>query len=56
MKYRITENLPRGLITIEEITDVEEEVILPSRQESLDLRPSESIYYYSAFKQDPWYS
>ena len=56
MKFHITKNLPPGLISIEEITDTKEEVILPSRQEYLDLRQSESIYYYSPFKKDTCYS
>ena len=30
VKFRITENLPPGLISIKEITDKEEEIILPS--------------------------
>ena len=50
VKFRIPENLPLGLFSIEEITDTEGEDILPLDQESLDIRPSESIYYYSPFK------
>ena len=54
MRNHITD-LPLGLISIEEITDIEEEIFFPSDQESLELRERESIFY-SPFKQDVWYS
>ena len=55
MNNLITEGLPPSLISIEEIIDTEEEVILPSTQETLELRQRESIFY-SPFRQDAWYS
>ena len=55
MRNQITKDLPPGLISIEEITNIEEEVILPSNQENLELRERELIFY-SPFRKDAWYS
>ena len=55
MRNRITEDLPPSLISIEEITDIEEEVVLLSTLENLELRERESIFYIP-FRQDAWYS
>ena len=55
VKLLITKNIPPGLISFEEISDVEEEITLPSHQESLYLRFSEPIYHFIPFRLDPWY-
>lgn len=55
VKLLITKNIPPGLISFEEISDVEEEITLPSHQESLYLRFSETIYHFIPFRLDPWY-
>ena len=52
MKLLITENIPPGLINIEEISEMEEEIIIPSHQEYLDLRYSAQIYPFSPLLQN----
>jgi len=41
----ITQNLPLGLISIEELISLEEDISLPENQPTLELRECESIFY-----------
>jgi len=41
----ITQNLPYGLIFIEELVSLEEDISLPENQPTLELRKRESIFY-----------
>lgn len=50
----ITQNLPSGVISIEELVNPEEDVILLENQQILNLREHESIFY-SPFRSDAWY-
>lgn len=50
----ITQNLPSGLISIEELVNPKEDVILLESQQILNLRERESILY-SPFRSDAWY-
>jgi len=50
----ITENLPSGLISIEELTNPDEDISLPNSPQSLNLRERESIFY-SPIRTNPWY-
>lgn len=50
----ITQNLPSGLISIEELVNLEEDVTLPENQQILNPRERESIFY-NTFRSDAWY-
>ena len=50
----ITQNLPSGLIFIEELVSPDEDITSPKNQPTLNLREHESIFY-SPFKSDAWY-
>jgi len=56
VKKVITENLPSGLVAIEELAPVEEEVgvFVPKGQPVIDLRERESIFY-SPPRSTTWY-
>lgn len=50
----ITQNLPSGLISIEELVSPDEDVTLPKNQQTLNLREREPIFY-SPFRSDACY-
>ena len=50
----ITQNLPSGLIAIEELVTPEEGISIPENQPTIELRERESIFY-SPPRRDAWY-
>ena len=54
IQYRIIENIPTDLISIEELVLPKEEVNIFEDQNTLNLRERESIFY-SPFRIDAWY-